>query len=38
MAILTQILLKYNIFGEISNNWQSDLLGTNVSKTLEFWW
>ena len=38
MAILTQMLLKYNIFSEISNNWQSDLLGTNVCKTLEFLW
>ena len=38
MPILIQTLLKYNIFGEISNNWQSDLLGTNVCKTLEFLW
>ena len=25
-------------FGEISSNWQNDLLGTNVYKTLEFCW
>ena len=25
-------------FGEISNNWPNDLLGTNACKTLEFFW
>ena len=24
--------------GEISNNWPKDLLGTNVYKTLQFFW
>ena len=25
-------------WGEISNNWPNDLLGTNICKALEFFW
>ena len=33
-----KFLKNINIFGEISNNWPNDLLGTNAYKTLESCW
>ena len=39
MKILSQKFFKnLGFFGEISNNWSNDLLGTKVYKTLEFCW
>ena len=31
----SKVFKNINSFGEISNNWPNDLLGTNVLKTLE---
>ena len=32
----SNVLKNIKFWGEISNNWTNDLLGTNVYKTLEF--
>ena len=32
------IFKNINFLGEISNNWQNNLLGTNLYQTLEFCW
>ena len=34
----SKVFKNINLSGEISNNWQNDLLGTNVYMTLEFSW
>ena len=33
-----QVFKNIKFLGEIPNNWQNDLLGTNVYKTLESCW
>ena len=33
-----KVFTNVKFFGEISNNWPNDLLGTNVYKTLESCW
>ena len=33
-----QVFKNIKFFGEISDNWPNDLLGTNVYKTLESCW
>ena len=33
-----KVFENIKFFGEISNNWSNDLLGTNVYKTLKFCW
>ena len=39
MRILNEMFFKNITFlGEISSNWQNDLLGTNVYKIFEFYW
>ena len=34
----SNVFKNIKLSGEISNNWPKDLLGTDVYKTLEFWW
>ena len=34
----SKVFKNLGFFGEISNNWSNDLLGTKVYKTLEFCW
>ena len=34
----TKVFKNIKFLGEISNNWPSDLLGTNLYKTLESCW
>ena len=34
----SKVLQNVEYLGEISNNWQNDLLGTNAFKTLQFCW
>ena len=33
-----KVFKNIKFLGEIANNWQNDLLGINVYKTLEFCW
>ena len=33
-----KVFENINLFGEISNNWSNDLLGTNVNDSLESCW
>ena len=33
-----KVLNDINFFGEVSNNWPNDLLGTNAYKTLQSCW
>ena len=34
----SHVFTNIRFSGKISNNWPNDLLGTNVYKTLEFYW
>ena len=34
----SRVFKNVKFSGEISNNWPNDLLGTDVYKTLEFFW
>ena len=34
----SKVCKNIKLSGEISNNWPNNLLGTNVYKTLEFYW